>query len=532
MIRVLLVDDEPFIVQGLKVLINWEEEGYEIVKTAANGMEALDYLKNNQVDLIIADIKMPVMSGMELLEILRRDKVSRADFIILSGFSDFSFAQQAIRFECFDYILKPVVKEELIRVLHRLNYQRQGSKKQQLNKIKMEKAYLARNMISLIFGKYDQINLDYIREQMKWSEGISYVDIEIDNIEQMEELMDEEKRNQQRELYRACLSFLKGDGDHCIFDVSSHEKSYDIGFIYCDYMAKNAGETQKAFLERFRKYLNDTMSLPVVMLVGKKVNDISKISNSYGAARILRSFQAFRKKQPIYYYEKEVQVNNNGIVLCKQYLDDLLFAVEQNERGRIEESVERLYEEMNHLRFAMDTVNLNINYLLFQLIHLASEQDGYVNQEEIMLYISENVFEGDMLRGGKEHLIRLSCEYAAYLEQLRKHVSKDILHEVEKDIRKNYAKNLSLREYSNKYYLNSAYLGQLFRKKYGMSFKDYLNNCRIEQAAVRLLRTDLKIYQIAEEVGYRDLDYFVNRFISVKGCTPSKFRKGGENREK
>ena len=196
MIRVLLVDDEPFIVQGLKVLIDWEQEGYEIVKTAANGMEALEYLKNNQVDLIIADIKMPVMSGMELLEILRKDKVSRADFIILSGFSDFSYAQQAIRFECFDYILKPVVKEELIRVLHRLNYQRQGSKKQQLNKIKMEKAYLARNMISLIFGKYDQINLDYIREQMQWSEGISYVDIEIDNIEQMEELMDEEKRNQ------------------------------------------------------------------------------------------------------------------------------------------------------------------------------------------------------------------------------------------------------------------------------------------------------------------------------------------------
>jgi two-component system, response regulator YesN len=62
-----------------------------------------------------------------------------------------------------------------------------------------------------------------------------------------------------------------------------------------------------------------------------------------------------------------------------------------------------------------------------------------------------------------------------------------------------------------------------------MSFKDYLNNCRIEQAAVRLLRTDDKIYQIAEEVGYHDLDYFVNRFISVKGCTPSKFRKGARH---
>ncbi|WP_313345566.1 response regulator transcription factor [Lacrimispora sp.] len=529
MFRVLLVDDEPFIVQGLKVLIDWEEEGYEIVKTAANGMEALSYLKEQQVDLIVADIKMPVMSGLELLEVIRKEKISDAYFIILSGFSDFNFAQQAIRNDCFDYILKPVVKEELLRVLHRLNYQSQGSKTQKQNTQKMEKAYLARNMISLIFGKYDQINLDYIREHMRWSEGISYVDIEIDNIGQMEELMDEEKRNQQRKLYAACLEFLKEDGDHCIFDVTSHEKSYDIGFIYCDYMAKEKKQTQKEYLEAFRDYLYEAMNLPVVMLVGKKVGDISKISNSYGAARILRSFQAFRKKRRIYFYEKEVQVNNNGIVLCKQYLDDLLLAVEQNAKGRIGECVEKLFEEMNHMRFTMDTVNLNINYLLFQLIHLASEQDSYVNQEEIMRFISENSFEGEMLRGGKEHLTRLSCEYAAYLEQLRKHLSKDILYEVEKDIRKNYGKNLTLREYSNKYYLNSAYLGQLFRKKYGMSFKDYLNNCRIEQAAVRLLRTDDKIYQIAEEVGYHDLDYFVNRFISVKGCTPSKFRKGARH---
>ena len=78
---------------------------------------------------------------------------------------------------------------------------------------------------------------------------------------------------------------------------------------------------------------------------------------------------------------------------------------------------------------------------------------------------------------------------------------------------------------SEKYYVNSAYLGQLFRKKYGQSFKDYLNNYRIEQASNQLIHTDKKIIQIAEEVGYHDLDYFVNRFIQVKGCTPARFRK-------
>ena len=96
---------------------------------------------------------------------------------------------------------------------------------------------------------------------------------------------------------------------------------------------------------------------------------------------------------------------------------------------------------------------------------------------------------------------------------------------VEKEIRENYASNITLKSLSEKYYVNSAYLGQLFRKKYGQSFKDYLNNYRMEQAADALLRTDKKIVQIAEDVGYHDLDYFTNRFIQIKGCTRARFRK-------
>ena len=96
---------------------------------------------------------------------------------------------------------------------------------------------------------------------------------------------------------------------------------------------------------------------------------------------------------------------------------------------------------------------------------------------------------------------------------------------IEKEIRESYASNLTLKGLSEKYYLNSAYLGQLFRKKYGQSFKDYLNNYRMEQAENLLIHTDRKIVQVAEDVGYHDLDYSVNRFIQAKGCTPARFRK-------
>ncbi|PXV89215.1 two-component system response regulator YesN [Lachnotalea glycerini] len=525
MLQVLLVDDEPFIVQGLKVLIDWKEQGYEIAGTAANGMEALNFLHKTKVDLIIADIKMPVMTGLELLEVIRKEKISDAYFVILSGYGDFNFAQQAIRNNCLDYILKPVLKEELIKILEKLLSLNQGNKLQQQTDQRLKKAYLARNMISLIFGKYDQINLDYIYHQMHLSNGVRYIGIELDHMGQMEEFMDEEKRLQQRKLYDSCLEFLGEDGDHCILDVSSHEKSYDIGFIYCDYMANYQEICEKEYLEKFLKFLNCNTEISVVMLVGKKVADISQISKSYGTSCVLRSFQAFRVKRNIYFYEEEVQVNSSGILLCKESLDALLFAVEQNDKLQIITSVENLYKEMNQMGFNADTVDLNINYLLFQFIHLATQQDSYVNQEEIMHFISENTFEGGVMRGSKAHLSRFACEYAQYLAQLRKNVSRGVLYEVEKDIRENYAQNLTLRDLSKKYYVNSAYLGQMFRKKYGQSFKDYLNNYRIDQAVIKLLRTDEKIYRIAEEVGYHDLDYFVNRFITVKGCTPAKFRK-------
>lgn len=96
MLRVLLVDDEPFILQGIKMLIDWEQEGFEIAGMAANGKEAIAFLEQEEVDLIIADIRMPEMTGLELLETIKREKLSNAYFVILSGYADFEYARRAM----------------------------------------------------------------------------------------------------------------------------------------------------------------------------------------------------------------------------------------------------------------------------------------------------------------------------------------------------------------------------------------------------------------------------------------------------
>lgn len=524
MLEVLLVDDEPIILQGLAALIDWEKEGFLIAGTASNGKEALQFIEHNHVDLIIADISMPGISGIQLLQKIRTEKLSDVYFIILSGFAEFSYAQEAIRYKCTDYILKPIKKEQLLETLHKIGEMTADKEEESRTSRKMEREYLARNLIAVIKGKYDEVNLENIKEQMCFNGSIRYVEIALNEDLLDEEIVDEEKRTYQRRLSEICIEYLGDYADHCVFDVSGKENIYDIGFVYCEYMAERDFRTEKKYLENFLTYLRESVKLPVVMLVGKKVDNIRNIAKSYSTACILRSCQGFKNHKAIYYYDDEVQVSGSGVVLCKKEIDNLLQAIEQNQETEILKTVEAFFDEI-HRMGVVGGKSLNIDYLLFQLIHLATQQDDNVNQEEILRLISEQSFKEGITRGSKAHVLRFSREYAMYLAQLRQNVSGGILTEIEKEIKNHFPENLTLKGLSEKYYVNGAYLGQLFRKKYGCSFKDYLNRTRIDAAASQLVQTDKKIYQIAEEAGYHNLDYFVSRFIEVKGCTPAKYRR-------
>ena len=373
--KVMLVDDEPFIMQGLEVLIDWNALGYEIVKMASNGGEAYEYLKSEQVDMVISDISMPVMTGLDLLKRIREEGLSDAYFVILSGYNDFKYAQQAIRYASMDYLLKPIDREELTDILKRAARMRE----------------------------------------------------------------------------------------------SEHDET--------------------------------------------------------GMTAVLRALRTFRSDQDIKTYGDEINVPQGRIMLLKEQLDSLIAAVEQNDITEINRSVDVLYDENRDRGMSTDVFDLNLNYLLFRLIHLAVEQDESVDQEEVLSYISDNVYESGEIRGSRTHLKRFAISYAEYLVQLRKNVSRGILQEIEREIRANFADNLTLKDLSRKYYVNSSYLGQLFKKKYDQSFKDYLCSVRISEAASMLLKTDEKIPVIAEKVGYKDTDYFIQKFIELKGCTPAKYRR-------
>lgn len=530
--KVMLVDDEPFILQGLSVIIDWEKEGYEIVKKASDGQEALDYLREHEVDLIITDIRMPKVNGIELLETVRAEKLSGAYIVILSGYNDFKYAQAAIRYSAMEYILKPVQKEQLLENVRRVAKKRENMIQEELDSQRMQRGYLLQNMTALLQGKGKEQNLSYVKEHFRCGGSVRYLHICLNDLSALDEMSDEEVSELKDKIYGQVSGYLREDEDHLFKDFFVYEEDYEIGFIYCDYMARERNLSEGEFMRALQKTAQSgSKKLPVILLAGKRVEDIAKISRSYSSACVLRSFKGFQDTKSIYYYEKEVQVNPSKTVLCMQALEDLVKAVEQNDTLLINKGVDALFVEMDRLDRTRETVTMNLNWLIFRLLNLATEQDESVNQDEVLSYISESVSKEEIIRGSRVHMRKFACECAEYLVQLRKNVSGGILAEIENEVKEHYMENLTLRELGQKYYINSSYLGQIFRKRYGQSFKNYLNNYRIKEAAAQLIRTDKKIGQIAEDVGYRDLDYFISRFIEQEGCTPSRYRKSAREEE-
>lgn len=529
MIKGILVDDEPFILQGLSVLIDWEAEGYDIVATASNGAEALEYIKNNPVDFVVSDIKMPEMNGLELLRNARELGMDTLEFIMLSGYKDFTYAQECMKYGCLGYVLKPIDKDELLATLDKVTARNARFMNEKKRQNKMEDAYLARNIISLLIGKFDGVNVDNVTNTMRLSDEIRFVDIEFTEAEDANEQEEGELRITQRKMYEACRLLLGEDENHVVFDPSIDQNTYDVGVILCDYMYKSKNQTLSEYLDWIHDKLTLQLGKPIRVLVGKGVNDIKNICKSYSNVMIMKSLEGFRTPKDVCFYEDEMQIGSNKMVICKKCIDGLLDSIERNEQSEIKKCVTDLFSEIRKIGSSTEIFTLNIEYFLFQLIHIATKQDDDINQEEILHFISESSFREGVLRGSVEHLTSFATQYAEYLSQLRKNVSSGVLSEIEKEIEQNYMENLSLKELSKKYYINSSYLGQVFRKKYGMSFKEYLTNYRINAATVMLIGSDEKIIDIAEKVGYKDSDYFIRKFIEIKGCTPSKYRKNRTN---
>ena len=530
MLNVLIVDDEPFIRQGLRVIVDWEAEGFNIVGEASDGTEALEMLEYTGVDLIIADIQMPGMGGLQLLREIRERGDTDTDFVILSGFREFSYAQTAMKYGCLDYIIKPINRDELLALLRSVYESRRQKRLDKAEEELRNTALLERNLLPLLAGKYDDINLNYVRDHLDLSDKLRYIGFELDMSDpRLFEKNEDGRRSLQRALYAALRTMFGSRANHVVFDVSKDENCYDVGVIYCDGMAAEKSVSEQEYFNRLLELVGASVECRTMMQVGSCVDSPEKLSESYRSASIARFMQDFRENGGLYVADGHQQMQNElptevyGQI--RKHADAVISAVELCSKPDIEAAVDELYRSMGELCMDYRVISMNISSILFRLIHIAVERDSNLDQREAIDYIIENAFDKGVVRGSAAHFAVFCCEYADYLKQIESQSAGNILSLVEREIAEKYMTNISLKQLGEMFYINSASLGQLFKKHYGMSFKDYLNMVRINNSVELLARTDMKVYEISAAVGYQSVDYFIGKFVALRGHTPAKFRR-------
>ena len=375
-----------------------------------------------------------------------------------------------------------------------------------------QKVLFERHLIALIYGKYEKQDIQKIYQHINSTSYYRYISFEIDNKDlTFQQLILEEKINIQKQLHSRLQQLLHKYAHQVIYNMDSDEECFDVGLIYHNELAEQNNLNEKIYVESLCKQLQQDIAYKIYTYVGEKVDNLEKISQSYRSREGIKAFQDFLDyKAPIIYHEEINYKKGVQYGIEKQHVKELIEYVKQNELQNINTCIDKIYKELKEKLVEPQLIKMNIYFILYQLVDLAKELDKESDQEEILQYVRENLFEQIAVSGNSSEFKMFTIEFAAYLKELKNNSSQGIIAKIDKDIKEAYMENLSLRKLGEKYFSNSVYLGQLFKKEYGIPFKDYLNNVRIEKAIELLIHTNARVYAIAATVGYMNISVILS----------------------
>ncbi|MDG5472388.1 response regulator transcription factor [Jeotgalibacillus sp. ET6] len=510
--KVFLVDDDRYVRKGLINLIDWKSCGFEVCAEADNGEDALVYIQENTPDLVITDIKMPVVDGLTLIKSALELNQSIPDFIIITGYSDFKYAQKAVKYGVHDFILKPVDKFEIEETLKKVA-------KGQARKLKLKQnrehtlAEAAFN--DLITGGLDQEQMDASMLNLMGSptKGIAYIIIEINNIV-VNTIKSREIVNKVMygEEIRSTALFREHGNNRIGLLVNGGDLRRFRGDIH-------------AFSENLQDQLSACLKTEVTIYVGKVVDHAGGIKESYDAAMKALQFKFLEKSDKVIAYDYTGKSSVNYIELEQSFYQLLMEQIEENKTDEIKKTAQIMFEQFESKAFAKDAVRTSINRVIHEVVRTVRSMEG----DETKLASLQMMLNWDNLPRTlseiKKMFVAFLLEAAAMLKRMNRDCGAVNIRRIKKYVDTNYQADLTLKTIANKFFLNPVYLGQLFKKTYGMYFKDYILQVRISEAKKKLRQTDMRIFQVAESVGFSNADYFVTQFEKATGMTPTQYRK-------
>lgn len=515
--KVLIVDDEVFVRKGLQSMLDWDALGYEVCGEAENGQEALELMKALKPDVVITDIRMPVLDGLALIRKVVLEWKWSPVFIIISGYHDFQYAQNALRYGVHDYILKPIDELELEMTLKKLSVTLHVNELTQHSILNNTDLSIVE---SLIKGEYygDEVNKLTAALQMETSSSFRYV---------LAELHPPIEENKCETKYAvkdiaACLQRLMDDVDDQVLVYEHQQGQFGI-VLDLNHYRNSIGNID--FLTRaIHASLSKMSQTTVTLYLGKQVDHIKEIQQSYTTAKEAMSYKYAEdgdkiidilhvQGTPLYYFDIE-----------RGLYEKLIEQLEEKDTSSCFQTIDLIFEQFREKRFAPNSVSNFISRCVIHIINIIREMGG--SEKTLTTFHSVNEWQQrQVYLTGLKHVFRsFTQEAAVEIHRLRQEQAKGGIERIRKYIESHYHENINLKSIAAHFYMNSVYLGQLFRKTYGVYFNDFLLNIRIQEAKKLLRQTDLRMYEIAEKVGFQNADYFVTQFEKLENMTPKDYR--------
>lgn len=533
MYRILLVDDEALIREAVSDNVQWEEYGYELAGSCENGKEALEFIEKNPVDVVLTDICMPYMDGMQLSEKLSEEYPS-TKIIILSGYDDFDYAKKAIRYGVKEYLLKPITAEEMGKALLDLKTELDKERKAERKISELESAYrkgqqllYSDALLHLIRGSKadEEIRRELAKVGLNLDSAVYRVAVvELDIYARSTYKLDEERKRES-----ALMAFVLHNISQ---EIVGRNKAGEVcqGKDHRTYILLHSNRPVE-FRQRVKNIcreiigqMNQIMQLAVNIGLGSYVTETENIYKSYEEAEEALEYHYIMGGNHVMEIEEIREGKRQADV--DEIMDAIALHVKGNESRKIEEdfrNMEKVLRDCFYDRRSAGVILQRVVDMLDELCRLSgTEESRKIAREEVL----ERALAAEQMKEALDILIACCMETGEWMDSQKNIGGKKYAVMAMDYIEKNYGDcDLSLHSVCSYLNISTSRFSAIFKQVTGTTFMDVLIGLRMQKAKELLEHTDMKNYEIAERVGFNDSHYFSIAFKKITGKTPTEYAR-------
>ncbi len=529
MTGVLLVDDEPLVLVGIQSMLKWEDYDAQVVGAARNGAQALELIDKLRPDLVIADIKMPVMDGLKLMETAQKTDQEPPLFIMLTSFEEFAFVKEAINRQAVDYLIKLELTQQALlgalrKAQERLAARRHtepARRRPPTERFGMQPFY-DRFFIRLFNSLFES------EEQMRSQQKELGVDFSFDAYVVCHcELPDLTAQSMSQErlmnLYSSTtrMAWETATRFMACYITPLDPRHFNITFCLSEQEAPIYQEAVGAVLDKVVEVAYNYFSVRLLCRVGAKVARPMELSGSYYTARLCLPERGGPEGAVVFF---DGEGGSDSVFDMALYRRALTRAFEDQDAGALEQIMDQIIDSIRaHPARRLQAMDAACNLLFLCL-------SQFTNGEEIVSQIFENEPEGYRCVYRQRTIPEIAGWIAALrtglvqaLRSQRQGYKDQIIRQIKAYIQANLSQRLTLNNVAAVFGFSPNYLSQLFARQADQTFVEYVNSEKIRAAKEMMREEHVKVYEIAERLGFENAFYFSKVFKKIEGCSPREY---------